>query len=333
MIQYQFTTLLSESSSDAILRELMKTVESFGMFKGSILTCKHRKILGDMLTIRSLYYYQALNRNDQTCEEILLSLHSNDDNEVYTQISIYQQCHKYIQTLIEKHGLILPTDFVRINEAIKLQDADVLYDIEFLIAHEKVIQQQSVALKLLYKKSTSKFLDISLAAIAFAQSEYNIEIGALELLFSSLLNEQSEGFDIPVYLSKWKIIRASYPTDEKDVTEKSIIDMLSYFQSEFKYMTTLISNINEAINVLNNKLADSLPKIYSKRLMDLLSQSLCFRYSEFINTLGISYKTAIDYLRQLESHGFIFNTRIGREKLFINAHLFSMLREVESDGS
>ena len=333
MIRHQLSALLSESPSDTVLRELMKTVESFGMFKGSILTFEHSTILGDILTIRSLYYYQALNRNDRTCEEILLSLHSNDDNEIYTHISICRQCYKYVQTLMEKHGLILPTDFVRINEAIKLQNTDVLSDMEFSKTHEKVTQQQSIALKLLYEKSTSEFLNISLASIAFAQSEYNIEIGALELLFGFLLNEQNEGFDIPVNLSKWEVTRENYPTSEMDFVEKTIIDMLCYFQSEFKYMATLILNISEAINTLNNKLTNTLPKINSQKLSDLLSQNLCFRYSDFISILGITYKTAIDYLRQLESHGFISNTRIGREKVFINDHLFLLLREVESDGA
>ena len=334
MVQHQFSSLLSEYPSDAILRELMKTVESFGMLKGSILTSEYRELFSDILTIRSLYYYQALNRNDITCKEILLALHANDNNDIYTYAYVYQQCREYARTLKGKQDLILPTDFVRINEAIKCQDTSVLSDMDFFKTHEKVAQHQSNKLKLLYEESLSKFLNISVANIPFVQSDDTMELGALELMYGAFINEQESSFYIPLCLSKWEIINDCDTICNSDESiEKTIINMLAYFHFEFNYMAALVSELNIAIYSLNSQLAEVLSKIHSNRLTALLSNSLCFRYSDFISALGITYKTAIDYLMQLESHGFISNTRIGREKVFTNDHLFSLLREVESDGS
>jgi Fic family protein len=66
----------------------------------------------------------------------------------------------------------------------------------------------------------------------------------------------------------------------------------------------LIKRIDGTIDQMTSEIRISLPKIYSKELIDLLFYEFYTKIQYVQNGLGISRKTAANYLQMLEESGF-----------------------------
>jgi Fic family protein len=76
--------------------------------------------------------------------------------------------------------------------------------------------------------------------------------------------------------------------------------------------------LSRRLNILLNTSADeikkSLPRIYSRELLDLLFSEFYTKIIYAEKKLGVSRKTASVYLAALEEKGFLMSRAIGKEK-------------------
>ncbi|PUU93899.1 MAG: hypothetical protein CI947_751, partial [Halanaerobium sp.] len=69
-------------------------------------------------------------------------------------------------------------------------------------------------------------------------------------------------------------------------------------------------------------------KIYSRELLDLLFIEFYTKISYIQQGLGVTRKTASNYLSSLESKGFLSSEKLGREKIYKNIRLFELIKKM-----
>jgi len=77
-----------------------------------------------------------------------------------------------------------------------------------------------------------------------------------------------------------------------------------------------------------NSIQDNKPKIYSKDLLEALYYHPYTKILFIENTLGVTRKTASNYLKELESIGVLTSYKKGREVYYVHDELFDLFRNV-----
>ncbi len=139
---------------------------------------------------------------------------------------------------------------------------------------------------------------------------------------------------LPVlYLSRYIIEhKAEYYKKLRQVTETEawhewILYMIKAVEETSALTFSKIESITDAINSTGKEIEKKLPKIYSKDLVELLFQKpYCKR--QFIEDAGIAkLKTAGSYLSELEKIGVLRSAQVGKEKLYLNHRLLTILKK------
>ena len=87
-----------------------------------------------------------------------------------------------------------------------------------------------------------------------------------------------------------------------------------------------IAEIEELMNQMGKEIQEQLPKIYSKDLMEELFR-LPYTKRNQLEKAGLgNLKTVGNYLKELESHGFLKSEQVGKEKLYLNFKLLEVLK-------
>jgi len=142
-----------------------------------------------------------------------------------------------------------------------------------------------------------------------------------------------ELIDSPIlYLSRYIIqnksgyYRLLQAVRETDEWEDWIVYILNGIEQTAEETLQLIKRIHEAIDQMTSEIRAALPKIYSMELIDLLFYEF-YTKTQYIQTgLGVSRKTAANYLQALEDSGFLSSQKIGKERIYQNKRLFDLVR-------
>lgn len=135
-----------------------------------------------------------------------------------------------------------------------------------------------------------------------------------------------------IYLSRYVIEhKTEYYRRLREVTEKEawqewILYMIKAVEATSTSTLSKIESISEAMVDVGKTIEKKLPKIYSKELVETLFQRpYCKR--QFFEIAGIAkLKTAGSYLAELEKIGIIQRIQVGKEKLYLNHQLLSILK-------
>ena len=151
-------------------------------------------------------------------------------------------------------------------------------------------------------------------------------INILYLVLNDLL-------DTPIlYLSKYIMEhRQEYYRHLQEVRTKGTwTDWILYILEGISKMSVFSLNQLKEINVLVDTTAEEiskiLPKIYSKELVEVLFSEFYTRISSVEEALGVTRKTASNYLVQLMEAGFLKVESRGREKIYINRRLINIVK-------
>ena len=154
-----------------------------------------------------------------------------------------------------------------------------------------------------------------------------IIINILYLILKGLL-------DIPIlYLSRYIIqnksdyYRLLQEVRTKDALEEWLLYMLDGVEQTSVETIELIENIYSLMQKTTDEVKEKLPIIYSKDLMEILFMHPYTKIDFLVTTLGITRKTASNYLKQLEDIEVVNSVKIGRSKYFINVKLFKLLQK------
>ena len=145
---------------------------------------------------------------------------------------------------------------------------------------------------------------------------------------------EKELLSLPIlYLSRSIIARKNeYYTLLRNVTEKGewekwILFMLSVVEETAQWTLGQIKDIAALFEETTDICREELPGVYSRELVELLFTQPYVKIS-FLETAGIAKRqTASEYLRLLTGSGILKPIKAGREKVFINTKLVTLLME------
>jgi len=140
--------------------------------------------------------------------------------------------------------------------------------------------------------------------------------------------------DIPaIYLSEYFIQNKSeYYKSLRQVTEKEdweswimyILDMIEWTSRKG---ITRLEDILNSMKKTSEEIKKELPKAYSKDLMEILYK-LPYTKRQHLIDVGLgTAKTVGNYLMALEEKGFLKSVKLGKEKLYLNHRLMTILEK------
>lgn len=140
--------------------------------------------------------------------------------------------------------------------------------------------------------------------------------------------------DIPVlYLSR-HIIRnkALYYKYLLEVTtdgawEQWLLFMLEAVRATALWTTARIQAIRDLLEQTAARMRQNLPKIYSRELAELIFVNPYCRISDLVDSGVAKRQTAAVYLKAMVSEGLLEEVKAGRENLYINLALLTLLSE------
>ena len=109
--------------------------------------------------------------------------------------------------------------------------------------------------------------------------------------------------------------------------ESWIIYILKGIEVTAKDSFNLVKKINNEVEQMTMELKEKLPKIYSVELINLLFFEFYTKINFLEKGLGVSRKTAANYLSVLETEGFLSSEKIGKERIYQNKRLFDIVKE------
>jgi Fic family protein len=138
-----------------------------------------------------------------------------------------------------------------------------------------------------------------------------------------------------IYLSEYIIKnKSAYYTCLRNVTEKNdwenyILYMLDMIEQTSINGLARLNKITSAIETTAEEIKKKLPKIYSKDLIEILFRLPYTKRQHLIDKNIGNLKTVGNYLNALEESGFLKSVKAGKEKLYLNQQLLTIL---ESKG-
>jgi Fic family protein len=134
-----------------------------------------------------------------------------------------------------------------------------------------------------------------------------------------------------IYLSEY-IIRnkANYYTNLREVTENGdwetwILYMLEMIEYTAEKGLKRLKDVIDLMDKMAYEIKKALPKIYTKELVEILFKLPYTKRQFLIDAKLGTPKTVGNYLRELESAGFLISEKVGKEKLYLNYRLMAIL--------
>jgi len=113
----------------------------------------------------------------------------------------------------------------------------------------------------------------------------------------------------------------------KDNWENWIIYILDGIEETALDTLRIVKNINNEVEKMSSEIKETLPKIFSKELVELLFYEFYTKISYIENGLSVTRKTAAGYLNALEKEGFLISEKIGKERIYQNKRLFNIIKQ------
>lgn len=136
-----------------------------------------------------------------------------------------------------------------------------------------------------------------------------------------------------IYLSEYIMLnKAEYYRKLRKVTENEdweswvmyILDMIEWTS---KKGISRLENILKSMKTTSEEIKKELPKAYSKDLIEILYKLPYTKRQHLVDAGLGTAKTVGNYLIALEEKGFLKSVRVGKEKLYLNHRLMTILEE------
>lgn len=150
-------------------------------------------------------------------------------------------------------------------------------------------------------------------------------LNILYLVQQKLLNEPVLYLSRYIIDNKTEYYKALRAVTEKHEWESWILFMLDAVEQTAIMTRQRINGIRKLFNEATDFFRDSLPKIYSRELLELLFAHPYVKVQNVVDAGIAKRQTAASYLRELQEGGYLRSIRIGRENIFINIELFNLL--------
>ena len=152
-------------------------------------------------------------------------------------------------------------------------------------------------------------------------------INILYLLLEELLETPVLFLSSYIIENKTQYYKGLQNVTENQDWENWIFYMLKAVEVTANDTVKHIHNILALMEYTKQKMQDSLPKIYSKELLEILFEHPYCRIQTLSERLNLSRQTASKYLKSLSDEGVLVEDKIGSELIFFNHNLIALLSD------
>ena len=339
-----------EYENTRVLRKTISASRALSELKGAITNLPNPTLFIDTIHLQEAQASSAIENIITTQDELFRSSISDKkiDNPAIKEVLHYKEALWYGNTQLNKRSIISTNLLIKIVQIIKKNNAGIRNVLGTQLKNPitgKAIYTPPEGEVLIREKlknledfihSKDEIDPLIKMAIIHYQFEAihpffdgNGRTGRIILL---LYLKLSGLLEIPaLYLSKYIIDnREEYYKQLRKVTEKEdwigwIMYMLDMIETSAIHDRKRISEIENLMKVFGIKIQSKLPKVYSKDLIEELFKLPYTKRKHLVKAGLGNLKTVGNYLQELEEKGFLKSEKVGKEKLYLNYRLLSIL--------
>jgi len=332
-----------------VLKELAKAHRYLAELKGYAEVVPNKNILVNAITLNESKDSSAI-ENIITTHDELFSAIAKSSRVVGApkEVLNYKEAIWHGNKLVKKKGFISTNVICEIQEIIEGNNAGIRKQSGTVLINnhtgEVVYRPPETELEIrdLMKNLENYINDLSDIdpLIQMAVIHYQFESihpfydgnGRTGRIINILFLVMKELLDSPIlYLSKYiyetkseyyKLFRL---VRENNEWSKLILYFLKGIVEMSKYSLGQLKDINELFDKTSIDIKQEFPKIYSKELVESLFMEFYIRISSIEKALGVTRKTAANYLASLAESGYLIVEKRGREKIYINKKLIDIV--------
>jgi len=341
----------TELETKPVLKQLARSNRALAELKGYAATIPNKHILLNAVTINEAKDSSALENIITTHDELYQAMsQSGYKNPATKEVVSYRSALWYGYEQVKQRDMLTTNMIIDIHSHIENNRAGIrklpgtvlmnettgetVYtppsgeqEILKLMANlEKYINEDFNGIDPLIKLAVIHYQFESIHPFYDGNGRTGRIVNVLYLILKDLL-------DSPIlYLSRY-IIRnktAYYRLLQEVRTDNNwedwIVYILTGIEETAEDTLDLVKRINAEVNAMTAEIKEKLPKIYSKELIDLLFYEFYTKTQYIAEGLGVSRRTAVNYLSALEEEGFLVSEKLGKERIYQNKRLFDLVK-------
>lgn len=337
--------------STKVLRKTISASRALAQLNGAITNLPNPKLFLDTIHLQEAKASSEIENILTTNDDLYKSVIANKkfDNLASKEVISYKDALWYGLEQIKAKPFITTNLCIEIMQRIKQNTLSIRTNPGTTLSNtkgeviytpptgEEVIREKLKNLETFINKDTSLDPLIKLALLHYQFeaihpfSDGNGRTGRVLLLLYLKIEKL---LDIPaIYLSEYIIQNKSeYYKRLRQVTENEdweswIIYILDMVEWTSKKGIKRLEDILTSIKTTSKEIKKQLPKAYSKELIEILYKLPYTKRQHLIDAGLGTAKTVGNYLIELEEKGFLKSVRLGKEKLYLNHRLMSILEE------
>lgn len=333
-----------------VLIQLNKANNKIGELKGITSTLENPKILLNVITLGEAKDSSEIENIVTTYDELYKEITEYSINPSSKEVLNYRSSINQGFEILKKQGFISINNIIDIHKIIepnvgdirKIPGTEIINSKTGEIVHEP---PQSYDEVMDYLTNLEKYINDDTESldplIKMAIIHYQFETihpffdgnGRTGRLINILYLVMKNKLDLPIlYLSKYIIRNKNEYYNllskcNKDIhyIEDFIIYMLKGIEETSEFTINFIKKINKSYLSTCTEMKEKLPKIYRKELVDLIYYEFYTKNIYFQQQLNLSRATATKYLKLLVKEGFLIEEKVGKEVIYKNKALFSLI--------
>jgi len=335
----------------SVLRQLARANRALAELKGYAATIPNKHILINAITINEAKDSSAIENIITTHDELYKAMSQTGyKNPAAKEVVSYRTALWYGYQLVKEQEMITTNMIIEIHSQIENNRAGIrqlpgtvlknestgetIYTppngekeiLDLMSNLEKYINDDFDGVDPLIKLAVIHYQFESIHPFYDGNGRAGRILNVLYLVLKDLL-------DSPIlYLSSYIINnKTAYYTLLQEIRTKGkwedwIVYILTGIEETAEETLDLVKSINAEVDAMTVEIREKLPKIYSRELFDLLFYEFYTKTQYIEEGLGISRRTAVNYLNALEDQGFLVSEKLGKERIYQNKRLFDLVR-------
>ncbi len=336
----------------AILKADAKAASALGELKGIAKTIPNQKMLVNAIVLQEAKDSSEIENIITTQDELYKAISTSQ-----TQSPAIKEVVNYRKAIFKGYDIIKENGFIRLSDVLELQASilennagirqlpgtvlknDTTGEVVYTPPQRKdeILELMSNFLEHFNAQNTSVSPLINLAVLHYQFESIhpfydgNGRTGRILNILYLIINGL---IDVPIlYLSSYIIShKKEYyqllnAVNHKNEWEKWIRYMLKGIEVTAKNTIQKIDDVNQLLNDTIQLTKEKAPKTYSKELVELLFEQPYSKIDHVVNRLEVERKAASRYLKQMEKIGVLTSQKVGRETIYINSKLITVLKK------
>jgi len=334
-----------------VLKQLVNSNRALAELKGYTDTIPNKHILINAVAINEAKDSSAIENIITTHDELYKAMSSsiNIDGSAKEVVN-YRKALWYGYQLVKKHGFITINNIIEIQSVIVENNAGIRKIPGTVLKNESTGEivytppaGESEILKLLdnLEKYINEDDDGLNYLINLAILHYQFEcihpffdgngragriINVLYIVLKGLLDSPILYLSSYIIKNKANYYRLLQEVRVENKWEDWIIFILKGIEETAYTTLSLVKKFNNEIENMCEEIKNTLPKIYSKELINLLFYEFYTKIDYIKKGLDVTRKTASNYLSTLEKAGFLVSDKIGKERIYQNKRLYDLVK-------